>query len=350
MPLEHVSQDLPQADQPDLTIAPEVTIKVVETLILALNRYIFPEVAQRIQTEINSQLWSGSYASITSAKTLAKVLTKQLQEISHDKHLQVFYSYQSLPITDQTGKLIAPVDQERERRYTAWQNSGVYKIERLAGNIGYLDLRGFAPPELAGETVIAALNCLSNTAALIIDLRQNGGGSPRTVALISTYLFGDQPVHLNDLHWREKDSDGVYYERVQQYWTLPYIPAKRYLNKAVYVLTSSFTFSAAEEFANNLKHLKRATIIGETTGGGANPGQFQSLNEHFGVFIPTGRAVNPITRANWEGIGVEPDLKTSAEQAFKTAYLLALKDVLSRTSELEFVWELEQAIASLSEA
>jgi hypothetical protein len=347
MPLEQLcSQSLPDSDQPDLSIAPKVGVQIIESLISLLDKYIFPQVAKKIASHFLTQLQNGNYADITSAMKLAEVLTQQMQTISGDKHLQVFYSYKPLPSLNELGKLTAPEEQERERRYAKWQNFGFYKVERLAGNIGYLDLRGFVPPELAGETAIAAMNFLSNTEALIIDLRHNGGGSPRSVALISTYLFDDQPVHLNNLYWREQDANGAYYERVQQYWTLPYVLGKRYIGKEVYVLTSSFTFSAAEEFANNLKQLKRATIVGETTGGGANPGQFQPLGEHFGVFIPTGRAVNPVTQTNWEGTGVEPDIPVPAEQAQKTAYLEALKGLLTKTTETEFIDELKQAIAT----
>lgn len=138
------------------------------------------------------------------------------------------------------------------------------------------------------------------------------------VALISSYLFGDKPVHLNDLYWRKGD-------RTDEFWTKPAAAAKKFPDKDVYVLTSNRTFSAGEEFTYNLKNLKRAIIVGETTGGGAHPGGMERLSEHFGVFIPTGRAINPISKTNWEGTGVEPDIKVPKEQALKVAYLMALK-------------------------
>lgn len=349
MPPEQLFQNPHNSNQPDLAIASETAIQVIEALISPLDKYIFPGVAQKIKDHLRTQLHNGDYTNITSAKALAKNLTQAVQSISHDKHLQIFYSYRSLFAIDSQGKYTERELQERDHCHAMWHNFGFQKVERLAGNIGYLDLRAFVPPEMAGETAIAAMNFLSNTAALIIDLRQNGGGSPRTVALISTYLFDQQPVHLNNLYWREQNAEGIYYERVQQYWTLPYVPGRRYLDKEVYVLTSCSSFSAAEEFANNLKQLKRATIVGETTGGGTNPGQFQPLNEHFGVFIPTGRAVNPITQTNWEGTGVEPDIPVLAEQALKTAYLVALEKLLTKTSEPEFFDEIKQAILALKQ-
>ncbi|MBW4419430.1 MAG: S41 family peptidase [Myxacorys californica WJT36-NPBG1] len=336
-------------EQPDQTLDSKTRAQVIEAVIQALDEYIFPEIAQKVQADIRSRLQGGTYNGITSSKKFAETLTNHIQEISRDKHLRVFYSYTPFPQVGGREQKLTPEEQEKFRQSVAKQNFGFHKVERLAGNIGYLDLRGFLSPEAAGETAIAAMNFLSHTDALIIDLRQNGGGSPDMVALISTYLFDDKPVHLNNLHWREPTAAGTFQERVEQHWTLPYVPGKRYLNKPVYVLTSSFTFSAAEEFTNNLKYLKRATIIGETTGGGANPGRFQPLNNHFGLFVPTGRAVNPMTQTNWEGTGVKPDVKVSAEQALKTAHLAALKEVLAKATDPELMDELKQAISTVKE-
>jgi C-terminal processing protease CtpA/Prc len=171
------------------------------------------------------------------------------------------------------------------------------------------------------------MNLLANTHALIIDLRQNHGGDPEMIALLSSYLFDQKPVHLNSLYWRDNDSS-------QQFWTLPYVPGKRFgKEKPVYVLTSGETFSGAEEFTYNLKNLKRATIIGESTGGGAHPGGVYRLGTHFEVFIPNGRAINPISGTNWEGTGVQPDITMPREEAFKAAYNMALKQVLESIGE-----------------
>jgi C-terminal processing protease CtpA/Prc len=171
------------------------------------------------------------------------------------------------------------------------------------------------------------MNFLANTDALIVDLRRNGGGDPAMVALISSYLFAGETVHLNDLYWREGDS-------TRQWWTLPYVPGRRFGDKKpVYVLTAKRTFSAAEEFTYNLKNLKRATIVGETTGGGAHPGGGRRINNHFGVWVPTGRAINPYSKTNWEGTGVTPDIDVPADHALKVAYVDALKKVQERTTD-----------------
>src|SRR5262249_36093703 len=199
-----------------------------------------------------------------------------------------------------------PEEQAHFREFLRTSNCGFEKIERLPGNVGYLEFRQFAPPGICADTASAAMNFLANADAVIIDLRRNGGGDPAMVALISSYLFDAEPVHLNDLYFRPDNS-------TRQWWTLPYVPGKRLGSKKdVFVLTSKRTFSAAEEFTYNLKSLNRATIVGETTGGGAHPGGSRRINDHFAIWVPSGRAINPITKTNWEGTGVTPDIDVPA--------------------------------------
>ena len=162
--------------------------------------------------------------------------------------------------------------------------------------------------------------------ALIFDMRFNGGGDPSGIQVITSYLFGEEPVHLNDLYFRPKDT-------TEQYWTLKDIKGKRMPDVPVYILTSSFTFSGAEEFTYNLKNLKRATVIGETTGGGAHPGGVNIADDNFAVFVPVGRAINPITKTNWEGTGVTPDVEISSTKALTKAHILALEKISSRSNE-----------------
>lgn len=314
----------PPANQPDLNIEAKVRDEVLDALIVALRKeYVFPETAAKIADDLRKRRDAKQYDEITSAKEFARTLTEHLRAISKDKHLGVNYSYEPVPVPppgDRPGP--SPEQLGRMKRFAARVNYGFEKVERLEGNVGYLNLRGFMPAAIAGETAAAAMSFLANSDALIIDLRQNGGGEPGMVAFLSTYLFDEEPVHLNDLYDRPGD-------RTYQWWTLPYVPGKRFgKEKPVYVLTSSRTFSAAEEFTYNLKNLKRATIVGETTGGGAHPGGFRRLAEHFGAFIPSGRAINPISGTNWEGTGVEPDVATPSELALKTAHLAALEAVL----------------------
>lgn len=294
---------------------------VVDRAIVELNRgYVFPETARKMDADLREREKRGAYDAITDAKQFAEKLTEDLQSVSHDKHLRVRYSAE--PVPDRPAGPPPASELEQQRKGMGRLNFGWEKLERLEGNIGYVDLRGFMPAEFSAPTAIAAMNFLANTDALIFDLRQNGGGDPATVALISTYLFEGEPTHLNSLYYRPADS-------TQQWWTLPYVPGTRFgSKKPVYVLTSKRTFSAAEEFTYNLKNLKRATIVGETTGGGAHPGDMARLSDHFVMFLPSGRAINPISKTNWEGTGVEPDVKVTAELALKTAYLDALRKTL----------------------
>ncbi len=176
-------------------------------------------------------------------------------------------------------------------------------MERLAGNIGYLDLRAFDPVAFVGDTAAAAMNFLSNTQAIIIDLRKNTGGDPLTVSLMASYFFGPRPVNLNDMFFRPTSE-------TTQFWTLSYLPGRRMPDKGLYLLTSSATFSGGEEFAYDMKTQKRATLIGDVTGGGAHPGSGRRLHDHFMMFVPTGRPINPVTKTDWEGTGVEPDVKS----------------------------------------
>jgi hypothetical protein len=330
-------------EQPDLTVDAAARREVVENLLKRLGEtYVFPETAAKMERAVRERLDHGEYDKLTSAKQFAEKLTADIQEVSHDKHLRVRYSFQ--PILERAAGPREPSAEEREqfRREMSRINYGFQKVERLPGNIGYVEFRGFFDPEGGADTVASVFNFLANTDAIIFDLRRNGGGDPKMVALICSYLFGAEPVHLNDLHWRDGKS-----ERVEEFWTLKNVSGRRYAGKDVYVLTSGYTFSGAEEFSYNLKNLKRATLVGETTGGGANPGGGNRLSAHFGAFIPTGRAVSPITKTNWEGTGVEPDVKVPADQALKTAQVIALRKALDKTTDEELKGALQREIDTL---
>ena len=313
---------LAQQEQPDLTLDAATRTQVIDGILKRLNdSYVFPEVAKKMEQSIRERVSKKEYDQVTSAKEFASKLTNDLQAVSKDKHLRIRYSHRPIP---ERGPRREPSAEEREqeKRDLAWMNYGFSKVERLPGNVGYIDFRGFMAPILGAETVASAMNFVNGTDALIFDMRYNGGGDPEMVALICSYLFGPEPVHLNDLYWREGN-------RTDEFWTKKEVPGKRYLNKDVYVLTSKRTFSGAEEFTYNLKNLKRATIIGETTGGGAHPGGGFRISENFGMFVPTGRAISPITKTNWEGTGVTPDVEVPADHALLTAQIMALKKSVS---------------------
>ena len=329
-----------QPEQADLTIDAATRTQVIDGILKRLNdSYVFPETAKKMEESIRERVAKKEYDQITSAKQFATTLTNDLQAVSHDKHLRVRYSFQSIP---ERVPRQEPTAEEREQRKRAltWLNHGFGKVERLPGNIGYLEFFNFADEELGADTVAAAMNFINGTDALIIDMRKNGGGNPAMVALVCSYLFGPEPVHLNDLYWREGN-------RTEEFWTKKELPGKRYLNKDVYVLTSNRTFSGAEEFTYNLKNLKRATIIGETTGGGAHPGGGFRITEHFGMFVPMGRAISPITKTNWEGTGVTPDISVPADQALLVTRLMALKKSVTTVPDPDFKAGVEEEIQKL---
>ncbi len=324
-------------DQKDMTIDAAVRDQVVKGLIKNLNQsYIFLETAKKMEADLLARSKNKEYDSMTSAAAFAKKLTTDLQAISKDKHLRVGFSFDVLPARNDARE---PSKEEiaAQLQFMRRVNFGFEKVERMQGNIGYIDLRGFTDPETGAETVAAAMTFVANTDAIIFDLRQNGGGDPAMVALICSYLFGEKPVHLNDLYFREEN-------KTEEFWTRPDSVAKRFPDKDVFVLTSNRTFSGGEEFTYNLKNLKRATIIGETTGGGANPGGRVRLNDHFQVFVPTGRAISPITKTNWEGTGVEPDVSVPKEQALLVAYLAALNKSVERSTDENYKGSLKRLI------
>lgn len=330
-----------RGDQPDLTINTATRAEVIEGVIKKLNDlYVFPEVAKQMETAIRLQLQNKEYDQITSAALLAQTLTSHLRAISHDKHLEVHYSHQAVPLDDSRSEP-TPEQRERMRRFAASVNFGFEKIDRLEGNIGYLRVDGFMPTDVGADTAIAAMSFLANTDALIFDLRYSvNGGDPTMSTLLSSYLFDSEPVHLGDIYWREGN-------RTRQIWTMPYVPGKKYIGKDVFFLTSKDTISAGEGFVYDLQNLKRVTVIGETTAGAANPGFEYRINEHFFMFLPMGRAINPVTKTNWEGIGVKSDIEVPAEQALKTAHLMALKKLLATATDERIQKQLRSIIEAL---
>lgn len=276
---------------------------------------------------IVGKLKNNQYKSITDPNEFSNRLTNDLQSISKDLHLRVIYAPEQIAetnnaITDEDQLILKKQAIEEMKR----ENFGFQEVKILEGNIGYLDLRAFFPPAYGGETAVATMNFLSNADALIIDLRQNGGGSPGMIQLISSYLFDSEPVHLNNFYWRPIDEH-------TQTWTLPHVQGKRRPDVEVYILTSKGTFSAAEEFSYNLKNLGRATLIGETTGGGAHPGGTVNVTDKFMVWIPQGRAINPITNTNWEGTGVAPHIEVSAENARVRAQIEAFEKLIKNSKD-----------------
>jgi len=275
--------------------------------------YVFPEVAKTTAEHLKKQLDNKYYEQFETDETFANALTEAVQSVNHDKHMRIRVNRPFVAPPNSTKRI---VDEQVDRIQRSRQgNYGFQTIEILEGNVGYLDLRGFAGLENAKETADAAMKLLSRTDAIIFDLSKNGGGSPEMVQYLCSYFF-NETLHLNSLYWREGNV-------TREFWTFDGVGGDKLPNVPLFVMTSNRTFSAAEEFSYNMQTQQRATLVGQTTGGGANPGGTMRINDNLNVFIPTGRAINPITKTNWEGVGVIPEIKTTPEERFDKTLQLA---------------------------
>lgn len=303
-------------ERPDAPIPDAAKMEVVETLGAKMrSNYVFPDVAEETAQELDRRAKTGAYREHDSSQAFADALRLDLREAGNDRHLQVRYNPSFREMENGDGTPSAEEIQQM-RKDMAANGYGIYRTAQLPGNIGYLDVRFFGPTEFVGPAFESAIHLLAGSRAIIIDLRSNGGGDPSSVAQLASHFFavGDER-HLNSLYFRPEDE-------TRDFWTVRSVNTR--FTGPVYVLTSDYTFSGGEEFAYDLQTQERAVLIGETTGGGANPGGPVSLGHGFVAFIPTGRAINPITGTNWEHVGVVPEHAVAAEEALQVAYNMAL--------------------------
>jgi hypothetical protein len=308
-PIETPEEFLSAEDLKALTIDDTRRRALIEGIAKALKaHYVFPDRAEQMISVLRGHLAAGDYDKITHAPAFAGAITKDLRDVSHDLHLYLH------------------VERPPSRPEPTPMNFGFGPIERLEGNVAHLVIDGFPPADddQAREAIGRLMSQVADADALIIDLRSNGGGSPDTVALVASYVF-DEPTHINDMYSRDLDS-------TREYWTLRDVRGTRFGGKKpVYVLTSKRTFSGGEELAYDLQCLRRATIIGETTAGGAHPVAPHVLDELFTIMVPWGRPINPITKTNWEGVGVVPDIQAAADLALDEAHRRAREDIAKGT-------------------
>jgi hypothetical protein len=359
----------------------------IKALALLRENYVFPELADQAAITVEARLAAGEYDNLDEI-TLTELLTTHLQAATGDKHLRVRLGGAPGARRRESGRGPGPPDRDRADRDRAdrdradrdradrdgadrdradrdradrdradrdradrdradrdradrdsgepadrearrlrmrhiglLDNFGIHRVERLDGNIGYLDLRRVPAPENAGPAITAAMELVCGTYALIIDLRRNGGGSPEGVAFWCSYLLAEEPTHLNDIFHADTGE-------TRQFWSYPYLPGHRYLDRPVFVLTSSRTFSGGEDFAYTLQALGRAEVVGETTGGGAHPTRPFPISAAVHIGIPFARSVSPVTGTNWQGTGVIPDTAVPADQAYDLAHAKALRHAL----------------------
>jgi len=325
---------------PDTTIEGVTRARVIEGVLRRLEEgYVFPDKAAEMVRTVRQRDQRGAYDSIVNAHAFADALTRDLRAVSRDLHLEVVY--RSRGVADEVPDAVPTVEERRERQIFARRvNYGFERVERLAGNVGYLEIRSFNfDAAVVDSTLAAAMNFLAHTSALIIDVRRNGGGEPSMVAAVCSYLLPASRL-INKFYWRPQD-------RWDQFRTGSVAGRHYGTARPVYVLTSDRTFSGAEEFAYDLQTQRRGEVVGDTTGGGAHPGGMRQVTEHFGVWVPSGRAVNPITNKNWEGTGVIPDVPVPATDALRTAHLRALERLLAEERDADQQVRLRQAIDDL---
>jgi hypothetical protein len=329
-------------DDPALTDEPLSGREIVETALALLRTgYVFPDRAEQAATAVEARLAAGEYDDLDEA-ALAERLTSQLHEICADGHLRV-RTMPPRPARRAPAEPGGPARDRRPREQRPWErplNYGIYRAERLEGNVGYLDLRGVADPQDAGPVIAAAMELVSGTYALIIDLRRNHGGSPHGVVFWCSYLFPGSDTHFNDIFHADTGE-------TRQFWSLAYVPGSRYLDRPVYLLTSRETFSGGEDFCYTLQAQGRAEVIGETTGGGAHPTRMVPISSTLAISVPFARSVNPVTGTNWQGTGVVPGTAVSAAEAYDVAYAKALRHVLSITVPPPIADEARTALAVL---
>jgi hypothetical protein len=302
----------------------DITAITRELAGLVAERYVFPGLGADLSQLLEDRLADGRYTPVPDEESLAATLTEELQSRGGDKHLRLRHSPSELPERGDEAAELAAMAAWSER--TA---GGIARAERLDGNVGYLDLQPLLfPPSIAGEAVAAAMTLIAPADALLIDLRQCLGGDPGMVAMLCTYLFGAEPVHLIDMISRPA-ADGT--AEVRQSWTMPFAPGRRFgPDKPVFVLTSGTTFSGGEELAYDLQQLGRATVVGERTRGGAHPVEGFRIRPHLQATIPIARSLSPVSGGNWEGTGVLPDIPVAASDALDAACQRARSGVLSR--------------------
>lgn len=299
---------------------PDLQGRIIDWVCEKLNaNYVYPDLAAKMEKHVHRQFKGGAYRKNISTADFLGALTRDLFSVCKDAHLRVSLN-PNPPPPDSASDLEKEKARLEQLEKDRSENFYFRQCERLSGNVGYVRFDKFVDARYSGPTAVAAMNFLGNCDALIIDLRFNGGGSGTLIQLLLSYFF-DKPVHYNNMYIRNRNV-------TEQNWTSAHVQGSKMTALDLYVLTSGYTFSAAEEFTYDLMNLGRATIVGARTGGGAHPVTFLYQRElHVELKVPHGRSFNPKTGLDWEGTGIEPDVKASREEALAVAHALALKNL-----------------------
>ncbi|GGG14043.1 interphotoreceptor retinoid-binding protein [Pontibacter amylolyticus] len=334
------------AQHPAFTAAEKDSV-VERVAELLEQNYVFPDKAKDMGNYIRSQYQRKAYDQVNSYQHFAQAMSSDLQKAHRDGHLNLKNDPGLVKMLKSWKSASEPGPEvlREHLRKAERSNFGFTKVERLPGNIGYINFTQFFPvSEQARQTVAAAMAFVANTDAVVLDMRYNGGGHPEMVQLVMSYFFDVKPIHYNSIYDRPRNT-------TKEYHTLAEVDGERMPKTDLYVLTSSNTFSAAKELTYNLQSLKRATIVGETTAGGAHPVQPFIVNDQLVLDIPVARSINAITQTNWEGTGVLPDVKVEADKALLKAQELALNELLLSSTDAQdrtpLEWELQYVKSEL---
>lgn len=320
-----------------LTLSPGQIDVMLGSAEKAFHNYVFPEVAAKTVALLRRN--TARYERLSDPQAFKAAVNADLYAATHDKHVRMAYPMPALFSPPQGNA-------DALHHLEAFGNYGFNEVRHLAGNVGYISISYFSNDPQAGGAVASAMQFVAGTDALIIDLRHNGGGSPITAQTLEAYFFAQQQ-QLTSILARDPDTGAV--TEYQQY-TAATVPGPLYLDKPVYVLTSDRTGSCAEQFAYDLHNLKRVTLVGLTTAGAANPGDFHPIGNDFGIFVPFGRAYSPMTKTNWEGTGIAPDVSTPADDALVRAYTMALQQAQKREKQPELADAVTKALADPAKA
>jgi hypothetical protein len=281
-----------KAEKNDSLTSLEIKTNIEQVLRVLDENYVYPLVANEMRDYVESQVSAGHYDQIKFLETLLPKLQLDIRKVSNDGHISLHL-----------GKGVAD-RKDHSRALTEAHKDIDTEIITGEKSIAYLKFNVFSNKVIPKERITKAMTMLSSTDSLIIDLRDNEGGDPNLVAFLSSYFVND-----NTPLWSVLDRQGnAIIEVVSEQQKLKY-------QGVVCVLTSNKTYSAAEAFAYTLKHLGRVCIIGETTRGGAHLVQMERVNEKLDIRIPVARAFNPITKTNWEQVGVVPNINVESARA-----------------------------------
>jgi hypothetical protein len=285
--------------------------------------YVFADKGRLIAIHLRREWGRGAFNRADDAAGFATALTAAIQAVNPDRHIAI--------LPPPAGPALAATPESRAQRFDWVQrlrrrNYDFIRVERLPGNVGYLRLDSFPPPELAASTAAAAMAFLRNSDALIIDLRENGGGTGDMVRFLASYFFVE-PTRLS----RSFRRDGTPQTTFDM--TLPTVPGERLPIIDLFILTSPRTISAAEAFAFSLQQRDRAVVVGESSAGAGNAGEYVEIGHGFRAFVPDVHVSSPVNDTSWEGIGVQPDVRAPAQQALAAAHREAVQRLLSAATD-----------------